>query len=37
MIRSGKIGFNRTYVLSLNPEQLVDHMWQLAVSLQTRF
>lgn len=38
MIRSGNtIRFNRAYVLSLNREQLVDHMWQLAVSLQTRF
>jgi len=38
MIRSGdSICFNRTYVLSLGPEQLLDHLWQLAVSLETPY
>lgn len=38
MIRSGdSICFNRTYVLSLSPEQLLDHLWQLAVSLETPY
>ncbi|HEU0217675.1 MAG TPA: hypothetical protein VFQ90_13530 [Stellaceae bacterium] len=38
MIRSGDgIRFNRTYVLSLSPEQLLDHMWQIAVSLQSPY
>lgn len=38
MIRSGNsIRFNRTYVLSLSPEQLLDHMWQIAVSLQSPY
>ena len=38
VIRSGdSIRFNRTYVLSLSQEQLLDHMWQLAVSLQSRY
>jgi hypothetical protein len=35
MIRSGdSIRFNQTYVLSLSADQLLDHMWQLAASLQ---
>jgi hypothetical protein len=38
MIRSGdSIRFNRTYVLSLSPEQLLDHMWQIAASLQSPY
>jgi hypothetical protein len=38
VIRSGdSIRFNRTYVLSLSREELLDHMWQLAVSLQSRY
>ena len=38
MIRSGdSIRFNQAYVLSLSPEQLFDHMWQLAVSLQSPY
>jgi hypothetical protein len=38
MIRSANgIRFNRTYVLSLSPEQLLDHMWQIAVSLQSPY
>ena len=38
MIRSGdSIRFNRTYVLSLSPEQLLDHVWQIAVSLQSPY
>jgi hypothetical protein len=38
MIRSGdSIRFNRTYVLSLSPDQLLDHMWQIAVSLQSPY
>jgi hypothetical protein len=38
MIRSGdSIRFNRTYVLSLSRDQLLDHMWQLAVSLQSPY
>lgn len=36
MIRHGStIRFNRTYVLSLTHDQLVDHLWQLAATLQT--
>jgi hypothetical protein len=38
MIRSGdSIRFNRTYVLSLSPEQLLEHMWQIAASLQSPY
>jgi len=38
MIRSGdSIRYNRTYVLSLSPEQLIDHMWQIAASLQSPY
>lgn len=38
MIRSGNsIRFNQTYVLSLSPQQLLDHMWQLAVSLHSPY
>ena len=38
MIRSGdSIRFNRTYVLSLSPEQLLDHIWQIAASLQSPY
>lgn len=38
MIRSGdSIFFNRAYVLSLSREQLLDHMWQLAASLESPY
>jgi hypothetical protein len=38
MIRSGdSIRFNRAYVLSLNREQLFDHIWQIAASLQSPY
>lgn len=38
MIRSGNsIRFNQTYVLSLSPQQLLDHFWQLAVSLHSPY
>lgn len=38
IIRSGDgIRFNRTYVLSLSSEQLFDHVWQIAASLQSPY